>query len=595
MVKNSFAKIYASTIAPDPAMDVLWMDLAEDSKGSVIKFYDGANYIPISLGNAGELGNVLASITAQIAQAKSEAISTSGEYTDSQIAILNLSGYMTIDASNSNVGKLHFNQSPTAGGLVGGELKWNPTEGSLDLGMNGGDVIQSIGLELYYRVNNKSQIDIVNGDLVSFVGTDGNSGRLNAAKTVAGSEAAHIIGIATENIPHGGVGFVTWFGKVRGISTDGSQVGEVWPTGTVLYPHPSQSGRLTKNEPLIGNKLPIAIVISPHTSNGTMFVRVQRSVSLKDLNDVDVSTATIGQPLVKQSNGTWKSDSSIEVSNINTNGTHLAVSSPSEFRDLMTLQAGLSVDGGDVSAIGSSVNARVFESTEGYIITSLTDDKILLAGGGNKDISDFQLKSQKAQPNGYASLDAAGLVPTTQLPAYVDDVLEFADLSSFPITGEMGKIYVALDTNKTYRWSGSAYIYITSGAVDSVAGKTGVVLLSKDDVGLSNVDNTSDTNKPISTATQIALNTKVSTTGDETIAGIKTFTSSPIVPDGATGKQAINYDGAVAYGAAVIAEVEEIVGLPPVEVDAIELIPVYGANDSAGAGYRTVTFKTGNV
>ena len=110
--------------------------------------------------------------------------------------------------------------------------------------------------------------------------------------------------------------------------------------------------------------------------------------------------------------------------------------------------------------------------------------------------------------NGVATLDSGGKVPTSQLPAYVDDVLEYANLASFPATGETGKIYVAIDTNKTYRWSGSTYIYITSGAVDSVAGKTGVVSLVKGDVGLSNVDNTSDATKSIggnaATATKLA-------------------------------------------------------------------------------------------
>lgn len=122
--------------------------------------------------------------------------------------------------------------------------------------------------------------------------------------------------------------------------------------------------------------------------------------------------------------------------------------------------------------------------------------------------TDKEAIANKGVANGYAGLDATGKVPVAQLPSYVDDVLEFANLAGFPATGEAGKIYVALDTNKTYRWSGSAYIYITSGAVDSVAGKTGVVTLVKGDVGLGNVDNTSDANKPISTATQTALNAK---------------------------------------------------------------------------------------
>ena len=97
---------------------------------------------------------------------------------------------------------------------------------------------------------------------------------------------------------------------------------------------------------------------------------------------------------------------------------------------------------------------------------------------------------------------------SSQLPSYVDDVLEYANLASFPVTGESGKIYVAIDTNKTYRWSGSTYIFITSGAVDSVNGQTGVVNLDKSHIGLGNVENTSDLNKPISNATQTALNSK---------------------------------------------------------------------------------------
>lgn len=63
--------------------------------------------------------------------------------------------------------------------------------------------------------------------------------------------------------------------------------------------------------------------------------------------------------------------------------------------------------------------------------------------------------------NGVAELDANGRVPSSQLPSYVDDVLEYADLAHFPATGETGKIYIAEDTNKTYRWSGSDYAEIS--------------------------------------------------------------------------------------------------------------------------------------
>lgn len=65
--------------------------------------------------------------------------------------------------------------------------------------------------------------------------------------------------------------------------------------------------------------------------------------------------------------------------------------------------------------------------------------------------------SQKGANNGLAELDGSGKVPAAQIPGSYDDVLEFANLAAFPGAGETGKIYVALDTNLTYRWTGSVY------------------------------------------------------------------------------------------------------------------------------------------
>lgn len=69
--------------------------------------------------------------------------------------------------------------------------------------------------------------------------------------------------------------------------------------------------------------------------------------------------------------------------------------------------------------------------------------------------------STKGQPSGLAELDSTGKVPAAQLPSYVDDVLEFSTKAQFPQTGETGKIYVAKDTNLTYRWTGTQYLEIS--------------------------------------------------------------------------------------------------------------------------------------
>lgn len=71
-------------------------------------------------------------------------------------------------------------------------------------------------------------------------------------------------------------------------------------------------------------------------------------------------------------------------------------------------------------------------------------------------------KSEKGVANGVATLDTEGKVPSSQLPSYVDDVLEYPNRAGFPATGESGKVYIAADTNVTYRWSGSSYVIIGS-------------------------------------------------------------------------------------------------------------------------------------
>jgi len=70
--------------------------------------------------------------------------------------------------------------------------------------------------------------------------------------------------------------------------------------------------------------------------------------------------------------------------------------------------------------------------------------------------------SLKGSVNGLAELDSNGFVLNTQLPSYVDDVLEFTNFAAFPLIGESGKIYITQDTNITYRWSGTAYAEISA-------------------------------------------------------------------------------------------------------------------------------------
>lgn len=147
-------------------------------------------------------------------------------------------------------------------------------------------------------------------------------------------------------------------------------------------------------------------------------------------------------------------------------------------------------------AAGSEGSTLTLSLASGYGDTqnpyaSKTANTVLAAPNGSAGVPSFRTLVAQDIPALDASKITSGVFDAARLPSYVDDVLEYTNLASFPTTGETGKIYVDLATNKTYRWSGTVYVYITSGAVDSVAGKTGVVTLTNSDVGLGNVENKS--------------------------------------------------------------------------------------------------------
>lgn len=144
--------------------------------------------------------------------------------------------------------------------------------------------------------------------------------------------------------------------------------------------------------------------------------------------------------------------------------------------------------------------------------------------------ADARISAQKAQPSGLATLDATGKVPAAQLPSFVDDVLEYDDLASFPVTGVNGVIYVAIDSNKTYRWSGSTYIEISPSAVTSVFGRSGVIAAQSGDYSAAQVSNTPAGNLS-SVTVQAAINELDSEKQpvDATLTALAAFNSNGII------------------------------------------------------------------
>jgi len=138
--------------------------------------------------------------------------------------------------------------------------------------------------------------------------------------------------------------------------------------------------------------------------------------------------------------------------------------------------------------------------------------------------------SAKGAASGVAELDSNGKVPSSQLPSYVDDVIEVADYASLPTTGEVGKIYITLDDNKTYRWGGSAYVEISAslalGETESTA--------YRGDRGKTAYDHANEAGK-ISSAVAEGLY-KIAATANGHIASATTVTKSDITALGIPGE-----------------------------------------------------------
>jgi len=171
-------------------------------------------------------------------------------------------------------------------------VQWNRDDGTMDVGLYGGSVLQ-VGQEIHYYAKNTSGSLITNGTPVMFTGAVGASGKLTFASAVADGSvlAEYMMGVATQDIANNAFGYVTSFGLVRGFNTSGSPYGEVWTDGDLLYFDPATPGTWTKVKPAAPNiAIPVAVVINASGGgSGSIFVRMELSESLNNLQDVYVN------------------------------------------------------------------------------------------------------------------------------------------------------------------------------------------------------------------------------------------------------------------------------------------------------------------
>lgn len=176
-----------------------------------------------------------------------------------------------------NVPWLQFNTLPSGyptGPLANGTVYWDDADSIKTLNIvmeDSGAVVQHIGEETYYRV--KASAPITDGQVVMFTGTVGASGGLLGAPAtgLTAFQNEYIMGVATQDIPLNGWGYVTWFGEVKKVNTTGGA--EVWADGDILYYNPAVPGGLTKFVPAAPNPKVIVASVVHAATNGILFVR----------------------------------------------------------------------------------------------------------------------------------------------------------------------------------------------------------------------------------------------------------------------------------------------------------------------------------
>jgi hypothetical protein len=208
---------------------------------------------------------------------------------------------------------IYFSGSSAASRLV-----WNNTDGTLDLGLKGGNVTLQIGQESVIQVINKTGADLLESQYravrirrVSEGGAQGQRLAVVLAQANNDNNSADTLGIVTENIANNQEGFITSNGLVRNIDTTGALQGETWTDGDILYLSPTIAGALTNIKPQGPQHTVImGYVTYAHQNNGKIFVKVDNGYEIDELHNVRINTASLtpGQLLVRSGSnntGVW--------------------------------------------------------------------------------------------------------------------------------------------------------------------------------------------------------------------------------------------------------------------------------------------------
>ena len=217
--------------------------------------------------------------------------------TDSDITLSVKNITQTADGANI----ITFDTTTARTTLAEGNIAWDSTKKCLLIGMSGGSILE-VGKENYIEFQNNTGSAIANGTPLVYGSAIGNSGKIRAVPAIADGtyKPCLFIGIATNDVADGDIGYATWFGDVNGVQSDGDNYGETWVDGETVYVSATTAGYITKTRPEAPNyTMQVGFVINAHASNGSIKLQPKTNMKIMDAADVDGTPLdTTGQILV---------------------------------------------------------------------------------------------------------------------------------------------------------------------------------------------------------------------------------------------------------------------------------------------------------
>jgi hypothetical protein len=307
--------------------------------------------------------------------------------------VLQINGADQLQAKDVVADSYQFNTSADVT-VTQGQMAWNSSDGTVDIGIGYGGVVLQVGQETHYIVRNSSGDQIENGTAVYCNGVTEGSGRKTVLPMVGDGSISPVdfLGLATMDINNGVNGVVTYFGYVRDLDTRGTantsiSVGdETWAIGDKLYVHPTAEGKLTNIEPEAPNtKICVASIITRHQTVGVLFVRPTTNLVLDRLSDVQVSVKSDGDVLTYVSgNARWE-PKSVSADESNLYNTYTTVTGLIDTVQDNVTSLTSTIDSIDANTYNTytTLTANIYNTYQNLASVSLYAEKFTVDGSTN--------------------------------------------------------------------------------------------------------------------------------------------------------------------------------------------------------------------